>query len=109
MPTSGHVHHADLGEPLGDEAGFPRPVILMASQLVLAPGPRIVHVVPVTGTRRGSRSEVDVDPDGETPSTRSPSSVPDRVSCTFDGTSGQGHPRRRRQEPAIIAGRREGV
>ena len=50
MLTSGDVLEADLGEPVGREAGFPRPVIVVTAQVV-------------TRTRRGFRSEIDIDPD----------------------------------------------
>ena len=63
MLTSGDVVEADLGEPVGREAGFPRPVVVVTAQVVLAQGPVVVHVVPLTSTRRGFRSEIDVDPD----------------------------------------------
>ncbi len=63
MLTSGEVVIADLGEPVGREAGFPRPVVVVTAQVVLAQGPNVVHVVPVTSTRRGFRSEIDLDPD----------------------------------------------
>jgi mRNA interferase MazF len=63
MLTSGELVVADLGEPVGREAGFPRPVVVVTAQVVLAQGPNVVHVVPVTTTRRQFRSEVDLDPD----------------------------------------------
>jgi mRNA interferase MazF len=64
MLTSGDVIEADLGKPVGREAGFPRPVIVVTAQVVLAQGPAVVHVVPLTSTRRAFRSEIDVEPDG---------------------------------------------
>lgn len=63
MLTSGDVLAADLGEPVGREAGFPRPVIVVTAQVVLSQSPSVVHVVPLTRTRRGFRSEIDIDPD----------------------------------------------
>ena len=63
MPTSGDVVVADLGEPVGREAGFPRPVVVVTAQVVLAQNPAVVHVVPLTSTRRGFRAEIDVEPD----------------------------------------------
>lgn len=63
MLTSGDIHQADLGEPRGREAGFVRSVVLVTAQLVLAQGPNVVHVVPLTVTRRGFRSEIDIEPD----------------------------------------------
>ena len=63
MLTSGDVVEADLGEPVGREAGFPRPVVVVSAQVVLAQSPAVVHVVPLTSTRRGFRSEIDIEPD----------------------------------------------
>lgn len=63
MLTSGDVVDADLGQPVGREAGFPRPVVVVTAQVVLAQAPSVVHVVPLTTTRRGFRSEVEIDPD----------------------------------------------
>lgn len=63
MLTSGEVLVADLGDPIGREAGSPRPVAVVTAQVVLAQTPNVVHVVPITTTRRGFRSEIDLDPD----------------------------------------------
>ena len=63
MLTSGDVVEADLGEPVGREAGFPRPTVVVTAQVVLAQDPAVVHVVPLTSTRRGFRSEIDIEPD----------------------------------------------
>jgi mRNA interferase MazF len=65
MLTSGEVVLADLGEHVGRQAGFPRPVVVVTAQVVLAQRPNVVHVVPVTTTRRDFRSEIDLDPDEE--------------------------------------------
>lgn len=53
MLISGKVLLADLGEPVGREAGFPRPVVVVTADVVLAQGPNVVQVVSVTSTRRG--------------------------------------------------------
>lgn len=63
MLTSGDIAYVDLGEPIGREAGFPRPAVVVTAQVVLAQGPSVVHVVPLTTTRRGFRSEIDIEPD----------------------------------------------
>jgi mRNA interferase MazF len=63
MLTSGEIVVADLGDPVGREAGLPRPVVVVTAQVVLAQNPTVVHVVPVTSTRRGFRSEIELDPD----------------------------------------------
>lgn len=63
MLTSGDIAPVDLGEPVGQKAGFPRPAVIVTAQVVLAQGPSVVHVVPLTRTRREFRSEVDIEPD----------------------------------------------
>lgn len=63
MRRCGDVQLADLGEPQGREAGFARPVVIVTAQLVLDQQPSVVHVVPLTSTIRGYRSEVTIEPD----------------------------------------------
>jgi mRNA interferase MazF len=63
MRRCGDVQLADLGEPQGREAGFARPVVIVTAQLVLDQKPNVVHVVPLTSTIRGYRSEVSIEPD----------------------------------------------
>ena len=63
MRRCGDVQLADLGEPQGREAGFARPVVAVTAQLVLDQHPSVVHVVPLTSTIRGDRSEVTIEPD----------------------------------------------
>jgi mRNA interferase MazF len=86
MRRCGDVQLAGLGEPQGREAGFTRPVVVVTAQLVLDQHPSVVHVVPLTSTIRGYRSEVTVEPDpgngleavwrrSASTSARSPSSV----------------------------------
>lgn len=65
MLRSGDVVLADLGEPRGRGAGLPRPVVIVTAQRVLDELPSVVHVVPLTTTLRGHRSEVVLDPDEE--------------------------------------------
>ncbi len=63
MRRCGDVQLADLGEPQGREAGSARPVVVVTAQLVLDQHPNVVHVVPLTSTIRGYRSEVTFEPD----------------------------------------------
>ncbi len=63
MLNSGDVVRLDLGTPIGSEAGMVRPAVVVTAQRVLARGPRVVHVVPLTTTIRGWASEVDVPAD----------------------------------------------
>jgi mRNA interferase MazF len=65
MLRSGDVLIADLGEPTGREAGFPRPVIIVTAQRILDAHPNVVHVVPLTSTVREHRTEVALDPDSD--------------------------------------------
>ena len=60
MLTSGDVVRLDLGTPVGSEAGMVRPAVVVTAQRVLAQGPRVVHVVPLTKTIRNWATEVDV-------------------------------------------------
>lgn len=55
----GDLVEVDFGLPVGSEPGFRRPAVVVTSDLVLAAGPRTVHVVPVTSNVvRRLRSEV---------------------------------------------------
>jgi mRNA interferase MazF len=63
MLTSGDVVDLDLKVPSGHEAGFEHPAVVVTAQRILAAGPSVVHVLPLTSTRRGYHSEVDIDPD----------------------------------------------
>ncbi len=58
----GEIHLADLGDPFGHEQGFVRPVVLLSSQPWLDSHPPVVHVVPITRTRRGAPTHVEVEP-----------------------------------------------
>ena len=59
----GDVVMVDLGTPVGREAGFRHPAVVVTSRRLLDGQPSVVHVVPLTSTRRGFTSEIDVDPD----------------------------------------------
>lgn len=63
MHRCGDILAADLGLSDGSEAGFQRPVVIVTAQAVLDHGPTVVHVVPLTTTVRGYRSEVTISPD----------------------------------------------
>lgn len=63
MPNSGDIVDLDLGLPVGREAGFVHPAIVVTAQHVLDESPTVIHVVPLTTTLRQFRSEVRVDPD----------------------------------------------
>ncbi len=62
---AGDVVRVDFGTPMGSEAGFQRPAIVVTANAVLQMNPRTIHVVPITGnTRRRLPSEVPVAADG---------------------------------------------
>lgn len=61
MLSSGDV--VDLDVPEGREAGFRHPSVLVTAQRILDAEPAIVHVVPLTSTRRNFASEVTIEPD----------------------------------------------
>lgn len=63
MLSSGDVVDVDLGLPLGREAGFPHPVVIVTAQRILDETPTVVQVVPLTSTIRRHGSEVVIEPD----------------------------------------------
>jgi mRNA interferase MazF len=63
MLTPGDVVQLELGVPAGSEAGLRRPAVVVTAARLLAQGPRVIHVVPLTTTLRGYESEVDLIPD----------------------------------------------
>ena len=63
MLTSGDVVGVDLGTPVGREAGFPHPAVVVTAQRLLDVTPSVVHVVPLTSRARGFSSEVLLQPD----------------------------------------------
>jgi mRNA interferase MazF len=46
----GDIHLADLADPVGDEQGFRRPVLIFSNQMWLTVNPPVVHVLPITRT-----------------------------------------------------------
>ncbi len=64
MPTSGDVVELELGAPVGREAGYLHPAVLVTAQRILDAAPSVIHVVPLTSTIRSFHSEVVVEPDG---------------------------------------------
>ena len=59
----GDVVTVDLGVPVGSEAGFLRPGIVVTADSFLRFRPTSVFVVPLTTTRRPFPSHVEVEPD----------------------------------------------
>lgn len=62
MLTSGDVLDIDFGTPVGREAGFSHPTVLITAQTTLARSPSVVHVLPLTPTSRGFTSEALIEP-----------------------------------------------
>lgn len=65
MLSSGDVVELDLGLPVGREAGFAHPAVVVTAQRLLDSEPVLVQVVPLTATIRPFRSEVRIDPDDD--------------------------------------------
>lgn len=63
MLTSGDIVAVDLGAPIGREAGYRHPAVVVTAQRLLDASPSVVQVVPLTSTVRGFASEVDIEAD----------------------------------------------
>lgn len=63
MLTSGDVVYLDLGLPVGREAGFRHPAVVVTNQATLSVTPNVIQVVPMTSTIRRDETEVVVEPD----------------------------------------------
>jgi mRNA interferase MazF len=63
MLSSGDVVELDLGLPVGREAGFAHPAVVVTAQRILDGDPAVVQVVPLTSTMRSFRSEVAIEVD----------------------------------------------
>lgn len=60
MLISGDVVAVDLGAPVGRDAGYRHPAVVVTAQRLLDASPSVVHVVPLTSTLRGFGSEIDI-------------------------------------------------
>jgi len=63
MLNSGDVVAVDLGSPVGREAGYRHPAVVITAQRLLDASPSVVQVVPLTSMVRGFASEVEVEAD----------------------------------------------
>ena len=63
MLISGDVVALDLGVPVGREAGFGHPAVVVTAQRILDGAPSVIQVVPLTSTERSFRSEVSIEAD----------------------------------------------
>ena len=59
----GDVVAVDFGNPIGSEAGFLRPAVVLAADALLRYWPTTVFVVPLTTTARRFPSHIEVTPD----------------------------------------------
>lgn len=59
----GDIVDVDFGIPLGSEAGFRRPGVIVVADAFLRYRPTTVFVVPLTSTRRTFPSHVPIEPD----------------------------------------------
>jgi mRNA interferase MazF len=64
MLSSGDVVELDLGLPVGREAGFAHPAVVVTAQRILDGDPTVIQVVPLTSKVRPFRSEVAIEADG---------------------------------------------
>jgi len=61
--NAGDIVEIDFGLPVGSEAGFRRPGIVVTADAFLRLRPTTVFVVPLTSTQRKFPSHVEIDPD----------------------------------------------
>jgi mRNA interferase MazF len=61
--NAGDIVEVDFGMPVGSEAGFRRPGIVVTADAFLALRPTTVFVVPLTSTRRSFPSHVEIEAD----------------------------------------------
>lgn len=61
--NAGDIVEVDFGFPMGSEAGFRRPGIVVTADALLLLRPTTVFVVPLTSTRRRFPSHVEVEAD----------------------------------------------
>lgn len=59
----GDIVTVDFGTPIGSEAGFTRPGVIVTADAFLRFRPMTVFVVPLTSTPRAFPSHIDVEPD----------------------------------------------
>ena len=62
MVSRGEIYFADLGLAVGRELSGRRPVVVVSAVDWLASNPPVVSVVPLTSTRRGWPTHVEIEP-----------------------------------------------
>ena len=63
VPRRGDIWLVDFGSPIGHEQGYRRPAVVVSADRLNASRSGLVIVVPVTRTRRGLPSHVELDAD----------------------------------------------
>lgn len=58
----GEIYLADLDDPVGNEQGLHRPVLLVSADQWLASNPPLLMVVPLTRTYRQRSTHVEIEP-----------------------------------------------
>ena len=61
--NAGDIVEVDFGVPIGSEAGFRRPAIVVTADAFLRLRPTTVFLVPLTSTRRSFPSHIEIEPD----------------------------------------------
>ncbi len=62
MIWRGEVYNVDLGQPIGHEAGFPRPAVVVSADILNNGAGGLVMAVPVTSAAYGLRSHIEIEP-----------------------------------------------
>lgn len=62
IPRHGEIWMVDFGEPVGHEQGYRRPALVVSADRFNATRAELVIVVPLTRTRRGLPSHVEIKP-----------------------------------------------
>lgn len=62
MVRRGEIFLADLGDPIGQEQGLRRPVLMVSANQWLASNPPVLMVVPLTRTYRQRSTHVEIEP-----------------------------------------------
>lgn len=62
LPLRGDVWIVDFGEPIGHEQGYRRPAVVMSVDRFNRSRAELAVVIPITTTRRGLPSHIEIDP-----------------------------------------------
>lgn len=62
MPRRGEVWMVDFGEPVGHEQGYRRPAVVISVDQLNRSRAELAIVIPVTTTRRGLPSHIEIEP-----------------------------------------------